>query len=370
MKRRRLLMGVVTGVAAVAMVEVMRPRGPARPLIDWDGVRVRARARFGDEAEMTAGEAQALATKYNAMAGELRQPLLDLVGDLPPGAAFPPFVALDRLAWVDLNVDIMRRVMEPLLEANVAPASLLLNAGRTSLEAYVGMLLGFLARRVLGQFDPHLLGREALAGELLSTGLYLVEPNIAEFEAEAELPADDLRRWLILHEMTHAWQFSAHPWLQGHINGLLAEVLALAGNGQHSPLQRALTMTFGLPAQVAVMRRMQATMSLVEGYGNLAMNRVGRELLPSFDQMRLAHERRAARRTPLEMLFWRITGLEMKLQQYTRGERFCQAVVDAHGIDALNLAWQSAETLPTLAELDHPETWYARVSAGAAPPPD
>ena len=120
----------------------------------------------------------------------------------------PPFEALDREGWVELNVGIMSDALEPLVAAQERlPNNRVIELGRAVLDRYVGLILGFLSGRVLGQYDPRLLGHEP-AGK---PGLYLVEPNIAEWEAQAGLPGEPLRQWLILHEMTHAWPFGAHP---------------------------------------------------------------------------------------------------------------------------------------------------------------
>jgi putative hydrolase len=162
--------------------------------------------------------------------------------------------------------------------------------------------------------------------------------------------------------MTHAWQFAAHPWLRGHLNSMLAEVLALAGDSGREPFARLMSMTVGLPRQWRTVRRMQATMSLVEGYSNLVMNLAGRRLLRRFDDLEEAYRRRSAQRGVLESLFWKVTGLDLKLQQYERGERFARAIHDRHGMEALNRAWESPEHLPRLHELDDPEEWYRRVS--------
>ena len=53
----------------------------------------------------------------------------------------------------------------------------------------------------------------------------------------------------------------------------------------------------------------------------------------------------------------------MKLRQYELGKRFCDAVVSAAGIDALNRVWKSPEALPSLAELDDPAAWLTRTRA-------
>jgi coenzyme F420 biosynthesis associated uncharacterized protein len=275
----------------------------------------------------------------------------------------PPFQALDRAGWVDLNVGIMRDALEPLVAAQERmPNSRMVEFGRAVLDRYVGLILGFLSSRVLGQYDPRLLGHEP-AG---SPGLYLVEPNIADFQREAELPADPLRRWLILHEMTHAWQFGAHPWLRDHLNGMLREVLGAAIDARLSSLDRLLAMIFGTGNQGSVISRMQSTMSLVEGYSNLVMDVVGHEVLPDFARLEAAHEARVEDKTVFERLFWKVTGLELKLQQYVVGERFCKEIHERHGMSVLNRAWERAENLPTAEELRQPERWASRMGTKLA----
>src|SRR5262249_12657739 len=143
------------------------------------------------------------------------------------GSALPEFSALDRAGWLDLNLGILRRVVDPILEQGRVPRSLLVEAGRAGLNQYVAFLLAFLGRRVLGPYDPPPLGAEALG----DPGLYLVETNVAEWARKAELPGDELRRWLILHEMTHAWQFAAHPWLRPYMEASMRILLESATGG-------------------------------------------------------------------------------------------------------------------------------------------
>src|SRR5438128_10989690 len=102
------------------------------------------------------------------------------------------------------------------------PSSLLVEVGRAGVNRYVGFMLAFLGRRVLGQYDPQLMSAEPIGGE----GLYLVETNVEEWQRHANLPDEDLRRWLILHAMTHAWQFAAHPWLRPYIEESMRVLIA------------------------------------------------------------------------------------------------------------------------------------------------
>jgi coenzyme F420 biosynthesis associated uncharacterized protein len=217
-------------------------------------------------------------------------------------------------------------------------------------------MLGFLGKRVLGQYDPQLLGAEPVAAE----GLYLVETNVEDWAQKAELPGEDLRRWLILHELTHAWQFAAHPWLRADMEQSIRLILDSMSN-RVTPAARIAAFAGIVPARWKVMRRMQGTMSLVEGYSNLVMNVLGAELLPGFESLEEAYRARTASKGILETLIWKLSGLDLKLQQYRRGEAFARAVYDAHGMKVLNLAWQGPETMPRLEELSNPEAWYRRV---------
>ncbi|HSS93140.1 MAG TPA: zinc-dependent metalloprotease [Candidatus Dormibacteraeota bacterium] len=353
---RAALYGVLAGLATAAVAEAVRPRGGMSVLVDWNEVRRAARARL-DGSTTSAATLVAAQKRYRAMAAQLEKPLLDFVGGLPAGARLPRFDAVDRDGWLDLNLEILRRVMDPVLEQGQIPNSLIAEVGRAGVDRYVGFMLGFLGRRVLGQFDPQLLGAEPVAGE----GLYLVETNVEDWAQKAELPGEDLRRWLILHEMTHAWQFAAHPWLRADMESSIRALLE-STTRKAPPAARIAAFAGVVPAQWKIMRRMQGTMSLVEGYSNLVMNELGAELLPGFAQLEKAYRARSTSRSVLEMLIWKLSGLDLKLQQYSRGEAFAKAVYDAHGMQVLNLAWRGPDSMPRVEELANPEAWYRRVA--------
>jgi uncharacterized protein (DUF2342 family) len=56
-----------------------------------------------------------------------------------------------------------------------------------------------------------------------------------------------------------------------------------------------------------------------------------------------------------------VTGLSMKMRQYELGERFAERAVAIGGLPLLNRVWDGPEQMPSLAELEHPERWAARV---------
>jgi coenzyme F420 biosynthesis associated uncharacterized protein len=354
---RTALYGVLAGLAMAAMAEAVRPRGGTALLLDWNEVRRTARSRMNNATEPRAKRAAA-ASSYRQLAGKLQKPLLDFVGPLPKGVSMPSFEALDREAWLDLNLEIFRRVVDPVLETGRMPNSLIVDVGRAGVNRYVGYMLAFLGRRVLGQYDPQLLGAEPIGGE----GLYLVETNVGEWERQADLPPEDLRRWLILHEMTHAWQFAAHPWLRRHMEESM-KTLIDSVTRKGPAVTRFAAFAGVLPAQWRVMRDVQGTMSVVEGYSNLVMNRLGSKLLPGFERLESAYRERSSGKSAFEMLIWKLTGLELKLQQYRTGEAFCQAVYDRYGLSVLNRVWDGPEMMPTLNELRNPDAWHRRVDS-------
>ena len=357
---RGIATGVVLGAVVFAIADAVRPRPGRARLVDWGEIASHAKARLSLDSTASPSRRGELASEYNRLAAEVMGPFLKAVGGLPRGVTLPAFEALDRHGWVDLNVGILRDALEPVLEVQARlPNSRFVETSRALMDRYVGLILGFLSKRVLGQYDPQLMVSEPKA----VPGLYLVEPNIQDWQDAAELDGEALRRWLILHEMTHAWQFAAHPWLRDHMNDMLEQVLGAALDTNASSLERLLSITVGARRQWAVIGKVQSTMSLVEGYSNLVMDLVGRTELPEFEHLQEAYRQRSGEKTVFELAFWKLTGLEMKLQQYVVGERFCREVHDARGMDFLNRAWERAENLPSGSELRDAQAWIDRIAA-------
>jgi putative hydrolase len=109
------------------------------------------------------------------------------------------------------------------------------------------------------------------------------------------------------------------------------------------------------------MEQVQSAMSVIEGYSEHVMDAVGATVLPAYEGLRDAMERRRRNRSAPERVLQRMLGLDIKMRQYELGKRFCDAVAEKHGIETLNLVWSSPESMPTLAEIDDPEAWVARV---------
>jgi len=298
--------------------------------------------------------------------------------------------AFDRVDWINANIAGFRQMFAPLEALNPTPngqptvaSELWGGVNRRIVSAELGLLLGYLARRVLGQYDLALLGREPV-----TTGkLYYVEPNIRATEQTLQLPGDDFRMWLALHETTHAFEFEAHPWLRDYFNGLLehyfeflrqdAETLKKQGvKGLRIFVERARNRrpdgawleALMTPEQRLIFDQMQATMCIIEGYSNHVMNAVGKDLLPTYGQIARKFELRQQQRTMAEQLFAQLTGLNVKLAQYRLGEAFINRIVAERDHATARRVWTGPEYLPTMDEIRQPEAWLARTDAlaGAA----
>src|SRR4051794_39597964 len=298
---------------------------------------------------------------------------------LVPETPLPGPEAVTRQAWIEANFAGVRQLIEPLsgklregldgLGPLAGPAQV---ASGYVLAGEVGVLFGFLSHRVLGQYELALLDPNT------KPRLLFVAPNIDAAIGRFEVDRREFLHWVALHEVTHGLQFAAVPWLRGYLAGQIRELLAgldvsvdLRGAMKlpdAADMRRAIeTLRDGdllsvmtTPEQRAIIDRVQAAMAVIEGYAEHVMDAAGREALPSLDRLRDALERRRRQASPLAKLLQRLLGLDLKLRQYELGKRFCDAVVEAEGIEALNRVWRGEEALPTLAELEDADAWLRR----------
>ena len=377
----RLGAGIVVGGllaigASVASREIMRRAGTR--LIDWEAVRAIAHRRLGDAAAPLPARQRAEAEAfYRATLLEIEPVVAEEIGSDLPAALETPAV-VDRLQWVDLNVATFRvlfdRIERTLLDAQDGPdttgraMSRWLN--RTVGNQQLGFMLAFLGRKVLGQYDVSLLAAGPARGRL-----HFVEPNIVATASAMRIPRDEFRTFIALHEATHAFEFEAHPWLRPYFadlvgrtveqlaaesGGLMQRVREALNGGEGHWLERIMT-----PGQRDTFSRTQALMSLLEGYSNHVMNAAGARILPNFAEIHDRFERRGERRGAMERAIMRITGLDLKMEQYAAGERFADAVLRERDRAFLNRVWTGPEMLPSLEEIRQPSAWIARIEGGA-----
>ncbi len=331
-------------------------QGSGGGALDWDLVRRTAYSRAGEDRLDLVRE---VGDTYQPLVQEL-VPLLALAcGTGAQSATFGAVRVVGRRGFVDQNLAMMQRVIGPLEQMTGGFRSSPMLRLPTSL--YLGTLLGYIGRRVLGQYDPVLSFGGEEPASLPSPALLMVEPNVRDFQERAGLPLDSLRRWLMLHELTHAWQFELHPWLAPHLTSLVAELARLPRTQGPKGLEELLQAARQVRPQLAAVGRIQAVMALLEGHANYIMREVGQRHLADFETLDQAFHRRQEQPTTLERLLLIISGVALKLQQYQQGERFLRQIREGGGEEALARVWAGPESLPSWGEVRRPERWLERM---------
>ncbi len=375
-----LLAGAVAGLGYSYVASRKRPSTMASDtkLINWELVR-RIAVQTSQNVQAPVRHRTEAQRDYTEMVRH-SEPLIERY----LGVALPQPVerveVVDRAQWLDANIANFRELFTFIEDiyrrnatANTVGALVAAGINQRVMSVQVGVLLGILARKVLGQYDLSLLAPEPTAG-----ALYFVEPNIAKVQEGLGLDAHDFRLWIALHETTHAYEFEAYPWVREHFNSLLrkyfdelngqlqsirggvgpliARIMENWGKGQHW-MEMIQT-----PTQRALFNELQAIMSLVEGYSNHIMNAIGKDVLPDFERIEQRIEERKGRRTVAEQLFNRITGMDLKMAQYAEGQKFVDAIVEQRGIEFATKVWERAENLPTITEIRNPQQWITRIA--------
>jgi coenzyme F420 biosynthesis associated uncharacterized protein len=286
--------------------------------------------------------------------------------DLPPTEGR----VVGRLGWVRVNLTAVRGAFDPLARRLTRRRKLTSRV----LGVQIGALLGLLSTKVLGQYVLPLGG--AGGGQLVIVG-----PNLLDLADEHGPIAADIRRAVLVHEVTHRLQFDGTDWLADHLRGLIgryiegtrldpAAILEVAADlpgavakvvatGSATPLLEAVL----TDEQLAVVHEAQGLMSLLEGHGNAAMFLGSEPVVADADAVRDALDKRRGDVTT--KILTAVAGLDMKKRQYAEGERFVRAVVDQVGIDGLNRAFRSPADLPGPDDIADPSHWLSRV--GLAP---
>ena len=307
------------------------------------------------------------------------------------GIPAPPPVTwglIDRAEWAEANIASMTSLLRPLADKlgkrlDALPLAARV-AQRTAVSVEVGVLLGYVSRRVLGQYDvlvpdPDELPRRRRRGRPPGAVLMFVGPNIIETERRFGFVPRDFALWVALHEVTHRFQFEGVPWLrprfmeliESYVGGVNLDPRTLASRLREAvgtllsrrvpPEHKNPAYLLASPEQRVTLDHIQALMAVVEGHGNFVMDTVGAQVIPSFPRMRRVFERRREQTRGLQRAIQHAIGLEMKLRQYELGQRFCERVVALRGPEVLGKLWVGQEGFPTLAELKEPERWLARV---------
>jgi coenzyme F420 biosynthesis associated uncharacterized protein len=364
---------VASASAAPTPAPVAPPDATTDPL-DWALAERVARRVARREPLASSYLAASLRDDFRVLTAEAEHLVAAHTGLVPPSPARA--VVVDRASWVSANVESMRRLLQP-LTARVGErmaASRAAPLGRTIAGTETGVLLGYLAQRVLGQYDLLVLDEDAADAD----AVYYVGGNILSLEKRFAFRPRDFRLWIAIHECTHRAQFTGVPWLKPYYLSLveaslssidpdprrLVQALARAAEemraGRNPLDDGGLVALLANDEQRGALAKVQSLMSLLEGHGNRVMNELGRAHVSG--QARMARVLQARRRTTGAVAtLHKLVGLESKMRQYEIGEAFVETVEREAGPRAIDVAWRGPEWLPSNDELHDPPAWLARV---------
>ncbi|HEX7715679.1 MAG TPA: zinc-dependent metalloprotease [Marmoricola sp.] len=342
-------------------------------MIDWDlAVRVGSRLA-GDGPVVSRAEASGVVEELRAGAEKSTPLVRDFTG-LVAQERSAPVLVVDRPGWIRANADGFAKVIAPIvgkLQEKKGPPSPMTEAiGSRITGAELGVMLGFLGGKVLGQFDPFHEAPGA-AGRLL-----LVAPNIVNAERELAVDEHDFRLWVCLHEETHRVQFTAVPWMRDHLQSLMAEIvgsvetdpgrllsegMSRIGELVSGKTEGSLIDLVSTPEQKVVIDKITGVMSLLEGHADVVMDGVGPEVIPTVADIRAKFTKRRRGVGALDRLLRRVLGLDQKMAQYRDGAVFVRQTVDAVGMDGFNAVFAEPANLPSKDEIHDPASWVRRV---------
>ncbi len=240
----------------------------------------------------------------------------------------------------------------------------------------VGSMVGSLARRAFGIYDLP-IPREPQA-------MSLVASTIDDFAGQWEIPVDEMRLWVLTHELTGYTLFSAP-----HVSGSSRQRSSASTPPVSAPTPSALTDKLGSldvtgnpmeamqqafndpeillgavrsPEQIALEPQLDAAVAVVIGYLDWVVDAVSVRVVGG-NALRIAEavRRRRLEITPDDMFVQRLLGIRLGADQVARGKSFIQGVVDRAGEEALSPLLARPDSFPTVAEVDAPGLWLARL---------
>lgn len=349
-------------------------------VIAWDTAAQVGRRVARQQSPLTDYERRSLEMDFEAMTAQAEE-LVTLETGLTSAAGPARARVADRAQWIDANVASFQRLLRPVLDklgdklASGRRSPVPLSVTRHLAGTELGLLLGWMSGRVLGQYDQLLIEDERPEEQDI---VYYVGPNVIGVERKYGFDPAQFRLWLSLHEVTHRMQFTGVPWLRPHFLGLVertvsgldpdpkALLAALRRSADsirsgHNPLaEGGIATLIAGPEQLAAIEEIGGMMSLLEGHGDVTMDRAGADLIPDADRFS-ATLRERRRQRGLSKMITVLIGLDAKMRQYEQGERFIAAVEEAGGRPLMDRVWEGPQNLPSLDEIRHPDRWVDRM---------
>ena len=397
----------------------MTTQGTAAGLVDWRTVeRLTALIPAGPSASRSARASSVAVLRRSAQEAPAWVARITGLNRAAQQVADTTRVSVvDRAGLVRASTRALRGLMEQVPAPRASEAIQLVGA------AEVAGAMSLLATRLLGQVVPTVPSRphghgtgaatpgtapvsDMTAGggvEVGSPHLLLVAPNVLAVRRQMDLDMLDLPAWVCLHEVTHAVQLAAAPWLGPYLSDSMRMVIGAVveaayggagsagsadGAGNAGPQVRGRRPRRGRAVRIAAragrgrvleglmnvtdrseVASLAAALTFLEGHAEVVLDDVHPNRMPSVHRLRAVLSRSRAADGGIgpgpglgALLLHRLMGLEAKEAQYADGAAFVRSVVTRIGHEGLNAVWADPELLPTPAELARPDVWVRRVS--------
>lgn len=381
--------------------------------VNWQLARQVAMQQAGDGDRPPTGEERRRLTE----AQQVAEHWLD-ESKLPTSPDAGQVVVASRQDWIDAALRDMRPLIEPVARASTRAMAELasqqlrdVDLDSMGLGPLAGMLRGFgdfdqlmkpmgamlsglQAGQVIGQLSRQLLGQYELGLPTAprSTAYHLAV-NIEEVFGDWELDPTETAVALALAEGAYRRLYHAVPWLEAHLQGLVAQFAngtvvdaeqvqrlsqeMMLGVDPEDPesLQAALEKagSFRLEPtheQRRVLERLQGVVLLVQTWARREIERAAGTRLPNRSRIDEVLRRRRASKGDGEQLLEQLLGLDLKPDDESIGEAFIDAVERSHGPEGLRRALAHPENLPDTEELADPRRWLDRMAVGEDVPDD
>ncbi len=314
------------------------------------------------------------------------------------GNALPDIVVTNHSTWVHHTLESYKPLFTQLATAlsnpNAVPSqagteidsetdqisSMLSSLNKMMAPAMMGMsigsMIGQLSLRAFGQYDLP-IPREP------RNQMLLVASNIEQFATDWSIAIDDMRMWVLVHELTsHAVLSVDH--VRATINEQIAKYIAGFRPNPNALMERLTTMDLGTSDPMVMMQKfltdptiilgavrspeqeaqapvLDAMIASVIGYIDHSVDATSAQLLGGGAQIAEAVRRRRVETAPHDTFVEQLLGLRLTRQQVERGHAFAAGVTERAGHDGLAQLFTKAGNLPTPNELDAPGLWLARI---------
>ena len=314
------------------------------------------------------------------------------------GTALPNIVVTNHSTWVHHTLESYKPLFTQLATALSNPsvdasqpgteldietdqiAAMMLSLNKMMAPAMMGMsigsMIGQLSLRAFGQYDLP-IPREP------QNQLLLVASNVEQFANDWSIAVDDMRMWVLIHELTSHAVLSVNH-VRDSINQQISKYIAGFRPNPNALMDRLTTMDLGTSDPMAMMQKfltdptiilgavrspeqerqapvLEAMIASVIGYIDHSVDAISSLVLGGGAQIAEAVRRRRVESAPHDSFVEQLLGLRLTRQQVERGHAFAEGVTERAGHDGLSQLFTQAGNLPTPNELDAPGLWLARI---------